>query len=154
MQTDLNNIKNNNKILHELKGQPYDRNDLRPGRIRAEAILIIIILTISLLIYLFMNLGMRSGSTVEVSLGGEIIAVYPLDKDMEYRIESEDGGYNLLVISGGECYLSDADCPDRLCVKQGHISRSGRSIICLPHKLIITIRGDEADGDGVDSVAR
>ena len=42
--------------------------------------------------------------------------------------------------------MKDADCPDRLCVKQGSISKNGESIVCLPHKVIVTVTG----GDGAD----
>ena len=51
--------------------------------------------------------------------------------------------YNLLMISDGTAFVSDADCPDKLCVKQRAISRNGESIICLPHKLVIRIVAKE-----------
>ena len=54
-----------------------------------------------------------------------------------------DENYNLLFISGGEVSVFDADCPDGLCVKARNISKSGESIICLPHKLVIQIESKE-----------
>ena len=39
-----------------------------------------------------------------------------------------------------------------LCVKQGKISKDGQSIICLPHRLVITVRKGEKSG--VDTVAQ
>ena len=57
---------------------------------------------------------------------------------------------NRLVIRGGEAWIEDADCPDRLCVKQGRISRNGQAVTCLPHKLVITVEsGKETELDGV-----
>ena len=41
--------------------------------------------------------------------------------------------------------MYSANCNDALCVKQGNISKVGQTIICLPHKLIIEIKGDELD---------
>ena len=55
---------------------------------------------------------------------------------------------NRLVIRGGEAWIEDADCPDRLCVKQGRISRNGQAVTCLPHKLVITVEsGKETELD-------
>ena len=48
--------------------------------------------------------------------------------------------------------MEEADCPDRLCVRQGAVSRVGESIICLPHELVVTVEGEEMDG-GLDGVA-
>lgn len=54
-------------------------------------------------------------------------------------------GNNTILISDNTIQISDADCNDRLCIKQGNISKVGESIICLPHELIIEIKGDESD---------
>ena len=43
----------------------------------------------------------------------------------------------------------EADCPDKLCVSQGKISRSGQTIICLPNKTMVTIKGGKSEYDGV-----
>ena len=36
-------------------------------------------------------------------------------------------------------YIKDATCPDKLCQKQGHISKNGQQIICLPNQVIVEI---------------
>lgn len=54
-------------------------------------------------------------------------------------------GNNSILISDNIIKVISADCKDDLCVKQGEISKVGESIICLPHKLIIEIKGDEKD---------
>ena len=64
-----------------------------------------------------------------------------------------DGGTNELVIEDGEARLTEADCPDSLCVNMGRISRSGQSIICLPHQVVVRIVDDSAaETQGVDDV--
>ncbi len=91
----------------------------------------------------------ESGMAV-VYRGRERIASYPLSGERTEEFLSPDGGRNILVISSGEAYIQDADCPDRLCVKQGKISRTGQTLTCLPHKLLVTIEdGREAELDGV-----
>ena len=44
-----------------------------------------------------------------------------------------------------EIKIVDADCKDELCIKQGSISKVGKTLICLPNELIIEIKGDEYD---------
>jgi hypothetical protein len=47
------------------------------------------------------------------------------------------------VIENNTARIKEADCPDELCVHQKEISKTGESIICLPHKLVIRISGGE-----------
>ena len=54
-------------------------------------------------------------------------------------------GKNTLLIKNNSIVMDSANCNDALCVKQGNISKVGQTIICLPHKLIIEIKGDELD---------
>ncbi len=87
--------------------------------------------------------------TVVVRQDGAVTAAYPLSQNGSYLIASEEGT-NRLVIEGGTACIEDADCPDRLCVKQGKIRYAGDSLICLPHSLVVEITGsDELALDGV-----
>ena len=67
------------------------------------------------------------------------------DKKREIDVD----GHNKVVIAGGEVWMEAADCPDKLCVAQGKISRSGQTIICLPNKVMVTIKGGKSEYDGV-----
>lgn len=108
------------------------------------------LLLLALLIWVSFNLiNKKESEFVIVLRDGEVIAGYPLLEDQAMTI-SDESGYNLLMISDGEASISDADCPDRLCVRQKAISRKGESIICLPHKLVILIESRE-EGD-VDAI--
>ena len=50
----------------------------------------------------------------------------------------------------GKAYMSGADCPDKLCVKQKAISKKGESIVCLPHKLVVQVTdGSAAEVDAI-----
>lgn len=56
-------------------------------------------------------------------------------------------GYNLIEIGDGKVRVIEADCPDKLDVKQGYIERPGEVIVCLPNKLVIEIKGESKDND-------
>lgn len=88
---------------------------------------------------------------IEVVIDGRTEYTYPLDKDGEYDIEN-DKFINVIVVKDGRVSMKEADCPDKLCVKQGTISKNGQSIICLPHKLVVKITSDKEDT--VDAYAK
>ncbi len=61
----------------------------------------------------------------------------------------EDGrGRNLISVEQGRIRVSEADCPDQICVDQGWISDGTVPIVCLPHRLMIQIVGGEEGLDG------
>ncbi len=104
----------------------------------------LLIAAISFLI--FQNYRGKMGSRVIVQQNGETLHELSLTKDRTgenaLRLETA-AGYNLLVIEDGKAYIKEADCPDKLCVKQRAISRQGESLICLPHRLVVAVEGEE-----------
>lgn len=113
-------------------------------KIKKDIILISgILLTAALLwlIPLFMN--KETPAVVKVIQDGQVIGIYPLSEDRTEFISYGEENYNLLFISNGEASVSDADCPDGLCIRSRNISRNGENIICLPHKLVIQIESKE-----------
>ena len=58
--------------------------------------------------------------------------------------------YNVFLYKEQEISMLYGSCPDKICVHHRAISITGENIICLPHKLVIEITGNKADGsDGV-----
>ena len=96
----------------------------------------------------------KTGDYAEVSVDGETVYELPLSENTELLITGTDGGTNKLIINNGVCYVTEADCPDKLCIKQGKISHNGESIICLPHKLVITIHNSSDTSSNVDAITK
>ena len=116
---------------------------------RADLVLLACVLLIAGAGFLFLS-GRGKGADVVVYTDGQETARYLLSESVSVVLEGYDGGQNRLEISGGEAFLSEADCPDLLCVKQGGINRSGESIICLPHRIVISIEGGaEPEADAI-----
>lgn len=86
-----------------------------------------------------------------VEQDGETLMRLPLSEEKEVRVEGE-GGYNIVCVKGQSVCILDADCPDKLCVRQGSVMRAGQSIVCLPHRL--TVRLEKEGEDGLDAVVR
>jgi len=66
------------------------------------------------------------------------------ESDRTFRIDCPDGGWNDITIKDHQISVSDADCPDHTCVKNGVLRYEYLPIICLPHKLIVRF----CDGGG------
>ena len=115
-------------------------------------ILLLAVCIIAVCIFVANKALAKSGDYAEVSVDGETVYELPLSENTERLITGTDGGTNKLIISDGVCYITEADCPDKLCIKQGKISKNGESIICLPHKLVVTIRGASNDINPIDAI--
>ena len=92
------------------------------------------------------------GSYVQIEIDGKITEALPLDEDTEKEITTENGGTNTLVIKDGKAKMTEANCPDGICKNHKAISRNGESIICLPHKVVISVVDNNSD-DEIDAVA-
>ena len=111
---------------------------------KRDIILIASILAVAIALFLIVELTKEEGAGVVVKVDGVEVAEYSLSKSGTYPL---NGGTNILVIEDGRAYLSDANCPDKLCVHQGKISRTGEVITCLPNKLTVTVFGAEESVD-------
>ena len=91
-----------------------------------------------------------AGATVRVTVNDELYATYSLSADTEADVVTPYG-HNHLVIQGGAVWVDDADCPQQICVHHRAISRAGDVIVCLPHRVVVTVEGGAAPD--VDTVA-
>ena len=92
----------------------------------------------------------KEGSYAMIWSGGTEVARLPLSKDTELVIGDTVQGYNRIVVKDGFVSVTEADCADKICVREGKISSTGEVIACLPHELIITVEGaGEEDADAV-----
>ena len=66
-------------------------------------------------------------------------------EDREILI-SEGEWRNVLTIHDGSADMTEADCRDRICVSHAKIRKSGETIVCLPHKIVVEIVGEEDSG--------
>lgn len=93
------------------------------------------------------------GDSVTVSVDGKHYGTYPLRTDLTLSIRTGEGGeqQNLLVIRDGKALVESATCPDGICAAHKPISREGESIVCLPHRVVITVH--TTDGEEPDIIA-
>lgn len=114
---------------------------------KKEIIFIGGILIFALVLWLGMYLVRRGHyGTIKITVNGEEFGTYSLAEDQVIKI----GDTNVCEIKNGEVKMTEADCPDHLCIKQKAVGSAGGTIVCLPNKVVI--EGEKATGsDSTDT---
>lgn len=113
------------------------------------AVLAVLVLGIAGIFYLRQG---GQGAEVTVTVDGEVYGTYSLSEVQEVPILIDGVTANLLVIAEGKADMTEADCPDKLCVHQRAISKTNETIVCLPNKVVVQVVGSEESG--FDSIAK
>ena len=121
---------------------------------KEDICLILVFLLIAGLIYLFTRNG-EVGNQVRITLDGKEYGTYSLTENREIPVQSEYG-CNIVQIKDGMVFMKDADCPDKYCIHQGKTARKNKSIVCLPHKLMVEVVEASKDkpADEIDAMAQ
>ena len=90
--------------------------------------------------------GNAEGTSAVITVGNEVV------KTVDFAVvdrDSKDRTFEVGGISGAVFNVSErrirvlhSDCPDKICVKTGFISKPGEVIICLPKKIAVRIDGN------------
>ena len=91
--------------------------------------------------------GAHTGTVAEIVQDGKVLQRIDLAQVTEpYSFTVDcDGGSNVVTVEPGRIRVSEADCPDKVCVGQGWLSDQAAPIACMPHRLIIRLAGEEID---------
>lgn len=116
---------------------------------RLDLVLVVLVLAVAGVLYGVTMGGAKQGGTAVVTVDGAVKKELPLTENTQYRLETEQG-YNVIEIQDGKAKVIEADCRDGLCTEQRSISKTGETIVCLPHKTVVTITdGQEQEVDMV-----
>lgn len=107
-------------------------------------LLIAALLVLALGFFAVQRLTRHTGALAVVYVNGKRTAAYPLSEDTSVTLRAPNGGYNVLVISGGTADVTEASCPDGICVRAHPVQYDGDTIVCLPNKTEIRIEGATA----------
>lgn len=122
-----------------------------------DIIVIIILILLSFIPELVFGIVMGKSYTstyAEITIDGRLYKKILLS---EHRGEESldvksKYGYNIIDIKDDSIRILDADCKDGICIKSGFISKTGESLVCLPHKLMIEIKGSDDNQNDVDVI--
>lgn len=89
---------------------------------------------------------------VKIVQNDEVIKTIDLSdvqEPYEFVVKDTSGGSNTIRVENGRIAVIDANCRDKVCVKQGFISDGTLPIVCLPHKLTISVTGESGEYDAI-----
>lgn len=113
---------------------------------KSDFLIIIIILILSISLILFNSYKTKIYNDNEkyayIQVKGELIKKIKITDEEQIVNVKTEYGINVIKIHDNGVEIIDADCPDKVCIKTGFIDKFGSSIVCLPNKLIVEIRGD------------
>jgi hypothetical protein len=101
-----------------------------------------------------------------VSVNGTEVARFDLSGNgkQSYLVRSPEG--NLMVeVDNGQASVVQSDCPDKVCLHTGAISKPGQSVVCLPLKTVLRIEAvdgvlsetqevQDRNGESVDAISK
>ncbi len=118
---------------------------------KKDIIIIALALLAALALYLVsqVSLGAQS-SVVVVTVDGEEVLRRPLAMEDRYEIAQDDGSLNIIRVQGGAVWMEEANCRDGLCIRQGRMKNGAKTIVCLPHKVVVQLEGEAPVGDNSD----
>ncbi|MGN0398640.1 MAG: NusG domain II-containing protein [Blautia sp.] len=110
---------------------------------RKDMILICSVLFAAVLCWLISSgkgLGSGEEGVLQITVNGEVFGTYPLSQDRTIDIE----GSNVCRIKDHKVKMTEANCPDQLCIHQRTITREGGIIVCLPNRVVLEIISQDA----------
>lgn len=110
-----------------------------------DGLLVGCILLVCIALAIVPHLSKKAASvSVKVTVDGKMYAVYPLETDTTVEIGQTGVRF---VIENGKAFIAASDCPDKLCMRAGSLSKTdvGKSLICLPNRVAVTILSGNND---------
>ena len=114
-----------------------------------DLILIIAIVLISGVFILINKINSKKGNIAKVYYDSKLIKTIDLSINKEYTVKGYNGDV-LIKVKDNKIKVVEEKSPKHLCSKQGYISKSYETIICLPNKIVIEIE----DNINIDTVVR
>lgn len=114
-----------------------NKNDLK---------LVGVLLIIISIFFIMINITKKEGKTAVVYYEDKEILKIDLNTNKEYTVKGYLGDV-VLEVKNNKIRVKEENSYNHICSKEGYISESGKSLICLPNKIIIKIDGkSEIDG--------
>ena len=129
------------------KPEKTNKTDTPPKANYTRDLILVAVLLVAALALFFVMRSLQArdtgtGAQAVVTVDGKEIGRYPLKKNGTFPL---NGGTNTLVVENGEAWVSEANCPDKVCMGMGKISRNGEFIACLPNRLLVVVEGAAED---------
>ena len=89
---------------------------------KRDIILALVLILLGIVCYGVIRLGQKKGSQIIIYEDQKEIGRYDLNTDTTKEIQTAKG-MNILEIKNGMAYVTEADCPDQVCIRMGKRKR-------------------------------
>lgn len=125
------------------------RRTRRAGRVTWADRLVVYVLVGAALVLMLVPVGRGAGEWVVVRGADGFEVRLPLHSDERLEVPGPLGT-TVVEIAGGHARVTESPCPNGICVSMGEIEDPGRSVVCVPNEVLVTIEGASAQ----DAVTR
>lgn len=106
-----------------------------------DKVLILLLSGLTIFSFYIVKVLLPEGAEAAIEVEGRHIGPYPLKEDRVLEVRGSLG-LTEIEIRDGKIRVMAAPCRDKICMKQGWISRSGESLICLPNRVMVYLSGE------------
>lgn len=115
-----------------------------------DIIIIILLLIFSFIPEVFLGvMASQKYNSVyaEITVEGKLLKKINLSENNKEEIIEVMGsnGKNVIKVNSKGIGIIEADCHDKICMKPEYIKNVGESLVCLPNRLMIQIKGNKED---------
>ena len=104
------------------------------------AVVILIVAVCLAWIFLQENVTV-SGNVAEIRVNNEVVQTLDLNRNTRITLQGKNNITLVIVVDNGSVYVESSECPDKICVNKGRISKEYETIVCLPARTIIEVKG-------------
>ncbi len=118
----------------------------------ADRLLFLFLIIVSIAGMFIAKEAMPHGSDVIIEINGKPSYTFPLNTSRTIPVSSPYGEA-VIEIKDKKVRMSEASCPNKLCIKEGWISKG--VIVCLPNRILVIVGSsfNNAEKD-IDAVTR
>ncbi len=124
------------------------------GKAKGDLLLVAALLLIGLGILLYNQVIVPSKSQAAwalIEIEGEVVRELDLRENAEGLRFDTEHGYNIVEVKNGWVRVSEADCPEQICVNTGWRGHAGQIIVCMPHRFVVKVMEDALFPSDLDS---
>ncbi len=125
---------------------------LRKYYTRGDIILVIMLAILSVVSIASVRFLPGGGKHVVVKVDGSLVMELSLDRNVTTKVDGHLGE-TVIHVEDGAVRVQDSTCPHGYCVRMGTIRYRGEVIVCVPNRVIVSIRGG-SEGESFDGITQ
>lgn len=118
-------------------------------------VFILLILIISLISIFILGSDGTPSTVATITVYGKVektIDLNDVKEPYDFEVTNGTGGYNIIHVEPGKICISDANCPDHVCVKKGYVTSKIAPAVCIPNGVMVEV--DDPVEPEIDSISQ